>query len=79
MKFGFNLIVFQDQNGTCQIKPEYFNRNLSKKSKINQNLKWDKNYSNVFFKFMRNISVIPTETKRNWKYGYQQHIWFLKA
>jgi len=32
-------MAFQDQNGTCGMKPEYFGRNLAEKSGINQDLK----------------------------------------
>jgi len=37
---------FQDQNRIYEIKPEYFNQNLSKKSRINQDLKY---YSLLIF------------------------------
>ena len=38
-KVQFDLMAFQEQNGTCEMKPERFGRNLAKKSGTNQNLK----------------------------------------
>jgi len=45
LKFGFHLMIFQDQNGTCEMKPEHFGWNLAEKSRTDRDLKWDENYS----------------------------------
>ena len=40
---------FQDENRTTyEMKPEYFNQNLSKKSRINQDLLFSSNFLNSY-------------------------------
>jgi hypothetical protein len=44
LKFGFDSMVFRAWNGTCEIKLEYSGQNLSKKSRTDQDFKWNKHY-----------------------------------
>jgi hypothetical protein len=37
-------MVFRAWNETCEMKLEYSGRNLSKKSRTDQDFKWNKNY-----------------------------------
>ena len=38
-KVQFDSMAFQEQNGTCGMKPEHFGRNLAEKSGTDRDLK----------------------------------------
>ena len=38
-KVQFDLVDFQERNGTCRMKPKRFGRNLAKKSGMDRDLK----------------------------------------
>ena len=58
-------MAFQDQNETCEMKPEHSGRNLAEKSRTDQDLKLDENYS-VLFCFLNWYEMFrPFQTKRN--------------
>ena len=40
-KVQFDLMAFQERNGTCEMKPERSGWNLAEKSGMNRDLKWD--------------------------------------
>jgi hypothetical protein len=48
----FDLLTFQDRNGTCEMKSEHSSRNLTKKSGTDRGLKWDENFYVLFFKLI---------------------------
>jgi hypothetical protein len=50
-KVQFDLMAFQERNGTCWMKPERSGQNLAEKSRTDRDLKWDEICS-VLFHFL---------------------------
>ena len=68
MKFSkvqFDSMAFQEWNGTCGMKPECFEQNLTEKSGTDRDLKWDEIYF-VLFCFLNWYRIFQSfQTKRN--------------